>query len=101
VSIPKRLLACPLLAIAVTVAGAQAAHAEPLTPLTPAELQYLDQLHRVFAASHNPIAFRSDGELLTRGRYTCSLRDLGFIGEPATLETPAINQLARIYLCPN
>ena len=100
-SISKRLLAGSLLAIAATVAGVQVAHAEPLTPLTPAELQYLEQLHRVLTASHNPMAFRSDGELLTRGRDTCSLRDLRLIGEPATLETSAINQLARIYLCPN
>jgi hypothetical protein len=85
----------------MSVAGVQVAHAEPLTPLTPAEIQYLDQLHGVLRASHNPIAFRSDGELLSRGRYSCRLRDLGLIGEPATIETSAINQLARIYLCPN
>ena len=100
-TIPRRLLVGPLLAIAVIMTGVQVAHAEPLTPLTPGELQYLEQLHRVLRVSHNPIAFRSDGELLTRGRNTCTFRDLGFIGEPATLETSAINQLARIYLCPN
>jgi hypothetical protein len=98
-STARQLLAGSLLAVAV-VAGAQSAHADPLTPLTPAELLYLEQLHRVFAASHNPIAFRSDGELLDRGRKVCNLRDLGLVGQPATLETPAINQLAPIYLCP-
>lgn len=100
-TIPKWLLICPLLAIVITMTGAQAAHAEPLTPLTPEELQYLEQLHFVLRVSHNPIAFRSDGELLTRGRKSCALRDIGFVGEPATLETPAINQLAHIYLCPS
>jgi hypothetical protein len=99
--IPKRLLAGPLLAIALTACGVQVAHADPLTLLTPAELQYLGQLHRVFVASHDPIAFHSDGELLDRGQYVCSLRDHGLIGAPATLETPAINQLALIYLCPS
>lgn len=100
-TIPKRLLVGPLLAIAMIMTGVQVAHAEPLTPLTPGELQYLEQLHRVLRASHNPIAFRSDGELLARGRKTCTLRDIGFVGEPATAETPAINQLAHIYLCPS
>jgi hypothetical protein len=94
------LLAGSLLAVAVPVAGAYPSHAEPLAPLTPAETQYLEQLHRVFAASHDPIAFRNDGELLDRGRYVCSFRDLGFGGQPATQQTPAINQLALIYLCP-
>jgi hypothetical protein len=100
-TISKRLLIGPLLAIVVTMTGAPAAGAEPLTPLTPEELQYLEQLHRVLRVSHDPIAFRSDGELLRRGRKVCTLRDVGFVGEPATVETPAINQLARIYLCPS
>lgn len=93
------LLVGSMLAV-VAIAGAHPAQAEPLTPLTPAETQYLEQLHRVFAASPDPIAFRSDGELLERGRHVCSFRDLGFAGQPATLQTPAINQLAFIYLCP-
>lgn len=89
-----------LLVIGVPSAGAPPAHAEPLTPLGPAELQYLQQLHRVFSASHDPIAFRSDGELLDRGRDACRQRDGGFVGQAAALETPAITQLAFIYLCP-
>jgi hypothetical protein len=99
VRIPKWLLAS-LLAVGVSFAGAQPVQAEPLTPLSPAELQYLDQLHRVLPLSHDPIAFRSDGELLNRGRYVCRQRDQGLIGQPATLESPAITQLAFIYLCP-
>lgn len=43
-SIPKWLLAGSLIAIAMNVAGAGGAQAEPLTPLTPVELQYLEQV---------------------------------------------------------
>jgi hypothetical protein len=96
---PKWFLAS-LLAVGVSFAGAQPAQAEPLTPLNPAELQYLEQLHRVLPLSHDPIAFRSDGELLNRGRYVCRQRDQGLVGQPATLASSAITQLAFIYLCP-
>ena len=99
-STPNRMLAGLVLATAAAVATGPAAQAEPLTPLTPAEVQYLAQLHRVFAAARNPIAFRGDGELLARGWSVCTLGDLGFVGQPGTLQTPAINQLAHIYLCP-
>jgi hypothetical protein len=85
---------------AVPFAGAPEAQAEPLTPLNPAELQYLEQLHRVFSVSHDPLGFRSDGELLDRGRYVCNRRDVGLVGQGATLQSPAITQLALIYLCP-
>jgi hypothetical protein len=93
-------LLASLLAIGVSVAGAPSAQAEPLTPLTPAEIQYLEQLHRVFAVSHDPIAYRSDGDLLSRGRYVCHQRDNGLAGQAAVLQSPAIIQLAFIYLCP-
>lgn len=93
-------LAAWLLAVGVSLAGALPANAEPLTPLNPAELQYLEQLHRVFTVSHDPLGFRSDGELLDRGRYVCERRGLGSVGQAATLEPPAITQLAFIYLCP-
>ncbi len=96
---PKWLTAW-LLAVAVPFAGAFPARAEPLTPLSPSELQYLGQLHRVFAITHDPLGFRSDGELLDRGRYVCTRRDLGSVGEAATQQPPAITQLAFIYLCP-
>jgi hypothetical protein len=96
---PKWLLAW-LLAVSVSFADAQPAQAEPLTLLSPAELQYLEQLHRVLPLSHDPIAFRSDGELLNRGRSVCHQRDEGLAGQTATLEPPAITQLAFIYLCP-
>jgi hypothetical protein len=89
-----------LLVVGASLAGAQQAQAEPLTPLSPAELQYLEQLHRVFSVSHDPIAFRSDGELLNRGRDACLQRDRGFVGQASTLQSPAITQLAFIYLCP-
>lgn len=96
---PKWFLAWSL-AVGVSFAGAPPAQAEPLTPLSPAELQYLEQLHRVLPLSHDPIAFRSDGELLNRGRYVCRQRDQGVVGQAATLESPVITQLAFIYLCP-
>jgi hypothetical protein len=96
----RRWLLAWLLAVGVSFAGAQLAQAEPLTPLSPAEIQYLEQLHRVLPLSHDPIAFRSDGELLNRGRNVCGQRDEGVVGQAATLEPPAITQLAFIYLCP-
>jgi hypothetical protein len=99
-STPKWLWFAPLTALAINVVGALPAHAEPLTPLTPNQSQYLDQLHRVFAASHDPAAFRSDGELLTDGQFVCAKRNVGQIGAEATFKSPAITQLAFIYLCP-
>jgi hypothetical protein len=98
---PKLLMAGSLLAIAINVAGAPPARAEPLTPLTPAELQYLDGVRRVLTVSHDNAAARSDGELLDGGRYACRERELGMVGQQATALSPAITQLAFIYLCPN
>jgi hypothetical protein len=89
------------MALAVNVAGAQSAQAEPLTPLTPGELQYLDQARHVLSVSHDPAAFRSDGELLVNGHYACEKRASGFVGSVATFMSPALIQLAFIYLCPN
>lgn len=91
----------PLVALAVNVVGAQPARAEPLTPLTPAEVQYLEQTRRVLSVSHDPAAFRSDGELLAGGRYVCDRRAGGFVGAGANLLSPTITQVAFIYLCPN
>lgn len=85
---------------AAVVLGAAPAGAEPLTPLTANEVQYLEQLRKVFAASHDPTAFRGDGELLTDGHFVCANREAGLVGEGATFKTPAITQLAFIYLCP-
>lgn len=91
----------PLIAaLTVGVIPAQTAHADPLTPPTPAEIKYLDHAHLVFAASHDPAAFRSDGELLSDGWYACDKRAAGFVGTESTLVTPALTQLAFIYLCP-
>jgi hypothetical protein len=97
----KSLCVGALVALAVNVAGAQSAQAEPLTPLTPGELQYLDQARRVLTVSHDPAAFRSDGELLVNGRYACDKRATGFVGSAATFMSPTLVQLAFIYLCPN
>ncbi len=88
------------MAVVVSVAAGPLVHAEPLTPLTPGELQYLDQARQVFAAKHDPSAFRSDGELLTRGHFVCDKRGAGQVGAEATFQPPAITQLALIYLCP-
>jgi hypothetical protein len=90
-----------LLAVtAVAVVGAPSAQADPLTPLTPGELQYLDQARQVFSVSHDPVAFRSDGELLVDGRYACGKRDAGYVGTEATAVSPVLTQLAFNYLCP-
>ncbi|MGV0739777.1 hypothetical protein ABQF35_25405 [Mycobacterium syngnathidarum] len=87
-------------ALAFHVLAAQPAQSEPLTPLTPAEIAYLDHARQVLAVSHDPTAFRSDGELLGRGHYACDKRNAGYVGAEATFVTPALTQLAFIYLCP-
>jgi hypothetical protein len=96
---PKWFLAW-LLTLGAFFVGVQPAQADPLPPLSPAEIQYLDQLHRVFSLTHDPVAFRGDGELLTRGRFVCYQRDQGLVGEASTHNSPVITQLALIYLCP-
>ncbi|MDO3402717.1 hypothetical protein QWI29_21975 [Mycolicibacterium neoaurum] len=87
---------------ALTIGAVCAApvQAEPLTPPTPGEVQYLEQLRRVFAISHDPAEFRSDGELLSYGRFVCDRRTHGFVGQATTMMPPAITQLAFLYLCP-
>lgn len=80
--------------------GAQSAHAEPLTPLTPGETQYLQAAHHVLTVSHDPMTFHSDGELLVYGRYACDKRPQGIVGYGGTQVSPALIQLAFIYLCP-
>lgn len=87
-------------ALMVSVIAAQPAQADPLIPPTPAETNYLEHARLVFAASHDPVAFRSDGELLSDGRYACDQRAAGFVGTESTFVTPALTQLAFIYLCP-
>lgn len=88
-------------ALLMYAVGVQHAQAEPLTPLTPAENQYLEQIRRVFAASHDPVAFNSDGELLNDGRFACESRARGFVGQAATFLSPVVTQVAFVYLCPN
>ncbi|EHB59141.1 hypothetical protein MycrhDRAFT_1577 [Mycolicibacterium rhodesiae JS60] len=97
----KWLWAGLLVATALNMAGAHPAQAEPLTPLTPGELQYLDQARRIFAVVRDPVAFRSDGDLLVSGRYACDMRSRGYLGHGSTLVPPVLTQLAFIYLCPN
>jgi hypothetical protein len=96
----KRLAVGAFAAVAVSLAAGAMAHAEPLTPLTPGELQYLDQARQLFAVKHDPAAFRSDGELLTMGHFVCDKRATGQVGAGATFQSPVITQLALIYLCP-
>lgn len=98
---PRWPLAGLVLTIAMNVTGAQLAQADPLNPLTPAEVQYLEQVRRVLTISHNDIAFRSDGELMVDGRYACQQRHSGFVGQETTGVPSAVTQLAFIYLCPN
>lgn len=90
-----------ILALAVSLIGVPSAPAEPLTPLSPAEVEYLGQLRQVFSEYRDPAEFRSDGELLDLGHRVCRQRDDGVVGSGATLLTPAISQLAFVYLCPN
>jgi hypothetical protein len=89
------------MAIAMNLANAQPTQAEPLTPLQPNEIQYLDKLRKVLTASHDNATSRSNGELLDTGRAVCQKRSIGIIGQESTLVSPAITQLAFIYLCPN
>jgi hypothetical protein len=97
----------------IGVFNATSVHAEPLTPLTPAEIRYLEQLRQVFAAKHDSLAFNSDGELLDDGRYVCHARDHGlvpgaspdaaapvFVGQGLTFYSPALIQVAFATLCP-
>lgn len=96
----NRLWAGPVGLVAVSMTALQPAHADPLVGPTPAEIAFLDHARRVFAVSHDPVSFRSDGELLGDGWYACDKRSAGFVGTEATLVTPALTQLAFIYLCP-
>jgi hypothetical protein len=94
-------LACVLLAGSGCLAGVPAALADPLIPLTPAELAFLDHARRVFPGSGDPDAFNSDGELLDQGQAVCRLRaDPGNAGYQATDVSSIVAQLAVIYLCP-
>lgn len=94
------LAAALLVASAVELIGAQSAHADPLTPLTPNEIQYLEQARKVMATTHDPTAFLGDGRLLTDGRYACARRATDVVGSSGTYVDPIVTQLAFIYLCP-
>lgn len=94
------LAATLLVTSAIEMMCAQSVHADPLTPLTPNEVQYLEQAHRILAMTHDPMAFHGDGRLLTDGRYACDRRATGMIGNSGTFVNPALTQLAFIYLCP-
>ena len=100
-SIPRWLPAALLLVIGVPLAGAPGpVSADPMTPPSPAEIEYLGQLRQVFSAYRDPVEFRSDGELLNLGRFVCEQHSRGLVGYEATLVSPAIVQLALIHLCP-
>lgn len=99
-SIEKCLLAASLMAVMLNIAGARTAQADPLTPLTPSQVQYLDHARSVFSLSHDPTGFRSDGELLVLGQYACEVRADSLVGFGATAVPPTLIQLAFIYLCP-
>lgn len=96
----KALAAAILVTSAVGMAGAQSAHADPLTPLTPNEIQYLEHARKVLTATSDPTAFLGDGRLLVDGRYACARRSTNMVGSAGTFVNPALIQLAFIYLCP-
>jgi len=97
----RKLAAGALLAGLGCLAGTSVAQADPLTPLTPGENQFLDQARRLFPGSGDPDAFKSDGQLLDQGRYACFRRDSsGLVGYEVTYVSPIITQLAFVYLCP-
>jgi hypothetical protein len=113
VTTPKWMWAGLLAAVTMNIVGMPSAQAAPLTPLTPAEVQYLEKLREVLALKHDPIAFNSDGELLDDGWYVCFSRDHGlaaggspnaappaFVGQGVTLLSPAVTQVAFAVLCP-
>ncbi len=94
-------LAGIVLAAAMCLGDLPLVQADPLTPPTPTEIAYLDHLHRVLPGSGDPAAFKSDGELLDKGRYVCYMRDANeLVGYEATLVSAIVAQLAFIYLCP-
>ena len=97
----KALVAGGLVAGFAGLANAAAAHGDPLIPPTPAEIAYLDHLHKVFPGTGDPAAFHSDGWLLEKGRYACRQRDLNLVGYEATGLSPIVTQVAFIHLCPN
>lgn len=97
----KILTAGVLLTVPGYVVGPPAAQADPLVPLSPAELQFLEQARSILPRAGDPIAFNSDGELLDQGRLVCVRRDdYGLVGTGATLISSVIAQLAFVYLCP-
>jgi hypothetical protein len=101
VNIPKMVTAGWLLVGPALLVSAPVAPADPLTPPTPAEMQFLDQARRLLAiAPDSMVAFNSDGELLNQGRQACFMRDKGRVGYEATTLPPIITQLALVYLCP-
>jgi len=96
----KVLVAALVLTPAVGVIGAQSAHADPLVPLTPNEITYLEQARKVMTATQSPTGFRGDGRLLVDGRYVCARRATDIVGYDGTFVDPILTQLAFIYLCP-
>lgn len=97
----KMLTAGWLLVGPAFLVSAPVAPADPLTPPTPAEMQFLDQARRLLPiAPDSMVAFNSDGELLDQGRQACFMRDNGRVGYEASMLPPVITQLALVYLCP-
>ncbi|MCX2930578.1 hypothetical protein ORI20_09845 [Mycobacterium sp. CVI_P3] len=103
-SVRRHLVASTLLALAAPLAQipiSPHATADPVTPLSAAEDEYLVRVREVFSQYRDPTEFRSDGELLSLGRLVCDQRRNGLVGYEATLVTPAVVQLALVYLCPS
>lgn len=80
------------------LAGVSAAHAKPLSP---GEIQFLEELHRAFSGSGDPSAFHSDGQLLAQGWYACHQLRVGLVGRGATYVPDIVTRLAFTHLCPN
>jgi len=86
------MAAAPLSLFAIGLLQADAAQADPLTP---AEVQFLNDVH-----SNVPNTGETDAQLLSDGWYSCHNRAIG-VSPTAMGVLPAVAQWALIDLCPN
>ncbi|QLL08702.1 hypothetical protein [Mycobacterium vicinigordonae] len=96
----KVAMTAVIVATASWLAPMPAAPADPLVPLTPEEVRYLDHLHQLLPGHGDPAVSHGDGWLLEKGWYACSKKAQGFVGAPTVLLSPIITQVAYADLCP-